>query len=104
MKQIINSDAEAEFLEAIEYLTLESGEETAIRYANEIEAQLKQIMADSERFALAGYKDYRKSGPTRVFKYNVYYAIEPNGAIYVVAFAHYAREPRYWHSRDRERA
>lgn len=101
MKQVIHSEAEGEFLDAIEYLTLESGQETATRYANEIEAQLKQIQADPKRFALAGYKDYRKSGPTPVFKYNVYYVIEPNGVIYVVAIAHYAREPRYWHSRER---
>jgi|SRR5271163_3014105 len=65
-------------------------------FIQEIESAEKAILRDPERFpVLRGKSQYRRFGPTKIYRFNVIYQIA-DGHLHVLAIAHPARRPYYW--------
>ncbi len=70
----------------------------AIRFIQAIDASLRQIASDPERWPL--YDDQHRWVKTRKYPYLLIYRPTGQGSLTVVAVAHTKRRPGYWHRRQ----
>ncbi len=65
-------------------------------FIEEIESAERAILRDPKRFAVVrGKSEYRRFGPTKIYRFNVIYEIVGND-LHILAVAHPARRPFYW--------
>jgi len=96
MRYSFHPDAEAEFLEAIEYYE-GCGEGLGYDFAMEVYAAIDNILAYPQAWPILE-GDVRRH-QTRRFPYGVIYAHEPDHVL-ILAVMHLHRDPDYWKDRS----
>jgi len=71
---------------------------TARRFDGEVDRMLTAIESQPDRFGF--YDDRTHEAALNRFPFTVYYRIDDNGDVLVVAVAHQSREPGYWVDRN----
>lgn len=76
---------------------LERSAETAIRFANAVDAALTAVAADPQRFAAVDER--HRECPVKRFPFRIVYRVVENRVL-VVAVAHAKRRPGFWRDRS----
>jgi plasmid stabilization system protein ParE len=95
MMVILHSQAETEMEEAYDYLEAQRPG-LGDAFSEELESAFRELAQAPDRWAEIepGFRRFR----LRRFQYGLIYRIT-NGVVEVLAVAHLARRPGYWHSR-----
>lgn len=95
MNYRFHPEAEAEFVEAIEYYE-ENRPGLGLDFAAEVHLAIEQVVAFPRAWPVIE-SDVRRS-LVRRFPYGILYSVEEEG-IYILAVMHLHRNPEYWTSR-----
>jgi len=93
----IHVEAKIDFYLQIDYLAKHGCSiETLLKFAREMELASEAIGANPQTWPLARpSKRVRKYGPTKNFRYLVFYVITKNGVPRIIDYAGPGREPRW---------
>ncbi len=64
-------------------------------FVDEIETAVYAAAEHPHRYPLEGWKDFRRVGPTPIYKFKIVYAVREE-TVLIVAVSHPSRRPRYW--------
>ncbi len=95
MMHVFHPEAAIEFEESVQFYR-HRGRTLGSRFASEVRAAIRKIMAEPSRWRVLE-EDVRRC-PVRVFPYAVLYTIEED-FILIIEVMHGKREPGYWKMR-----
>jgi plasmid stabilization system protein ParE len=88
--------AAAEYLRWIDWLS-DHPFTTQVRanFVEEIKTAVYAAAEHPDRYPLEGWNDFRRVGPTPIYKFKIVYAVR-EGRVLIVAVSHPSRRPRHW--------